>query len=65
MSDTAAFFHEMAPTLTANLLTVTVVYCIARVSQSERRGEEGHFHHLSLVVMVLLSALYGLYTWRS
>ena len=64
MSGSAAFFHAMAPTLTANLLTVTFVYCIARVTQMERSGEEGRGTHLWLVVMVLLFALYGLYVWE-
>ena len=64
MSGTDDFFHAMAPTLTANLLTVAFVYCLARITQMERNGEEGRLSHLWLVVMVLLFALYGLYLWR-
>ena len=65
MSESAAFFHEMAPTLTANLLTVTFVFCLARIAHGEGKGEEGRLHYLWLIVMVLLTALYGLYTWRN
>jgi len=54
MSGSGAFFHAMAPTLTTNLLTMTFVYCIARVTQMERSGEEGRATHLWLVAMMLL-----------
>ena len=39
MSETAAFFHAMAPTLIANVLTVVFVYCFAAIGQQERSGE--------------------------
>jgi hypothetical protein len=61
----AAFFHAMAPTLTANLLTVTFVYCCAKVAQSERRGEEGRLTYLWLMALVLMFMLYGFYTWKN
>jgi hypothetical protein len=44
-------------------MTVVLVYCFAMVSQREKRGEEGRLTHLWLIVMVLSSMLYGLYTW--
>jgi len=37
---TIAFFQEMAPILIANVLTVTFVYCFAKVHQKELKGEE-------------------------
>ena len=64
MSGTAEFFHAMAPNLTANVLTVTLVYCVAKVSQKELSGEEGRGTYLWLAVMVLLITLYGLYSWH-
>lgn len=64
MSGTEGFFHAMAPTLTANLLTVTFVYCVARVTQMERNGQEGRGTHLWLTTLVLLFALYGFYVWK-
>lgn len=64
MSAMAPFFHAMAPTLTANILTVAFVYCFAKVVQCERRGEEGYGSYLWLIVMILLFTLYGLYTWK-
>lgn len=63
MSGTKEFFHALAPFLTANVLTVTLVYCFAKIDQRERAGEEGRLTHLWLIVMVLLFMLYGLYTW--
>ena len=46
------------------MLTVTFVYCFAKISQKELRGEEeGHLTYLWLIVMVLLFMLYGFYTW--
>jgi hypothetical protein len=63
MSGTEAFFHDLAPFLTANVLTVTLVYCFVKIDQRERSGEEGRLTHLWLIVMVLLFMLYGLYTW--
>jgi hypothetical protein len=38
---TVAFFQAMAPVLIANVLTVTFVYCFAKIHQKERIGEEG------------------------
>ena len=63
MSGTAEFFHAMAPNLTANVLTVTFIYCVAKVTQKELSGEEGRGTYLWLAAMVLLFTLYGLYTW--
>lgn len=64
VSGTVAFFKAMAPVLTANLLTVTFVYCIAKYSQKELRGEEeGQLTYLWLIVVVLLFVLYGFYVW--
>ena len=58
----------MAPHLTANLLTVTFVYCVARVTQMERKmersAEGGRATHLWLAAMVLLFTLYGFYVWE-
>ena len=64
MSGAAPFFHAMAPTLTANILTVTFVYCFARIAQMERSGEEGYGTFVWLIVLILMFALYGLYVWR-
>ena len=64
VSGTVAFFKEMAPILTANVLTVTFVYCFARISQKELKGEEeGRLTYLWLIILVFLFMLYGLYTW--
>jgi hypothetical protein len=61
---TAAFFQAMAPVLTANVLTVTLVYCFARITQKELKGEEdGRLTYLWLIVRVFLFMLYGLYIW--
>ena len=46
----------MAPHLTANLLTVTFFYCVARITQMERNGQEARATHLWLTAMVLLFA---------
>jgi hypothetical protein len=64
MSGTKAFFHALAPFLTANVLTVTLVCCFAKVDQQDHAGEEGHLTHLWLIILVLLFMLYGLYTWE-
>jgi hypothetical protein len=56
-------FTPLAPTLVANILTVVLVYCFAMINQREKHGEEGRLTHLWLIVMVLSSTLYGLYTW--
>ena len=61
---TVAFFLAMAPALTANVLTVTLVYCFAKITQKELNGEEeGRLTYLWLIVLVLLFMLYGLYSW--
>ena len=61
---TVAFFQAMAPILIANVLTVTFVYCFAKIHQKELAGEEeGRLTYLWLIIIVLLSMLYGLYTW--
>jgi hypothetical protein len=52
----------MAPVLTANVLTVTFVYCFAKIHKKELKGEEeGHLTYLWLNVLVFLFMLYGLY----
>jgi hypothetical protein len=61
---TVAFFKEMAPVLTANVLTVTFVYCFVKITQKELKGEEeGRLTYLWLIIMVFLFMLYGLYIW--
>ena len=61
---TVAFFLATAPALTANVLTVTLVYCFAKITQKELNGEEeGRLTYLWLIVLVLLFMLYGLYSW--
>ena len=61
---TRAFFKEMAPVLTANVLTVTFVYCFVKITQKELKGEEeGRLTYLWLIIMVFLFMLYGLYIW--
>jgi hypothetical protein len=61
---TVASFQAMAPVLIANVLTVTFVYCFAKIHQKERIGEEeGRLTYLWLIVLVFLFMLYGLYTW--
>jgi hypothetical protein len=42
---TVAFFKAMAPILTANVLTVTLVYSFVKVDQRECAGEEGRLSH--------------------
>ena len=64
VNGTAAFFQAMAPVLIANVLTVTFVYCFARIRQKERIDEdEGRLTYLWLIVLVFSFMLYGLYTW--
>jgi hypothetical protein len=54
----------MAPVLTVNVLTVRLVYCFARITQKELKGEEdGRLTYLWLIVRVFLFMLYGLYIW--
>ena len=61
---TVAFFQAMAPILIANVLTVTFVYCFAKIHQKELAGdEEGRLTYLWMIIVVLLFMLYGLYTW--
>lgn len=56
MIGTEAFFHAMAPALTANLLTVTLVYCFAKIAQKEQRSDEdGVGTYIWLVAMCLCS----------
>jgi high-affinity Fe2+/Pb2+ permease len=58
------FFQAMASVLIANVLTVTFVYCFAKIHQKECIGEEeGRLAHLWLIILVFLFMLYGLYTW--
>ena len=65
ISGTVAFFKAMAPMLIANVLTVTFVYCCAKISQLEQKGgEEGRLIYLWLLILVFFFMLYGLYTWR-
>jgi hypothetical protein len=64
VSGTVAFFKAMAPVLIANVLTVTFVYCFAKISQKELKGEEeGRLTYLWLIILVFLFMLYGLHTW--
>jgi hypothetical protein len=61
---TGAFCKEIAPVLTANVLTVTFVYCFVKFTQKELKGEEvGRLTYLWLIIMVFLFMLYGLYIW--
>jgi hypothetical protein len=61
---TAAFFKAMAPVLIANVLTVTFVYCFAKISKLEQKGEEDErLTYLWLIILVVLFMLYGLYVW--
>ena len=63
ISGTIAFFKAMAPVL-ANVLTVTFVYCFAKISRKELKGEdEGRLTYLWLIILVFLFMLYGLHTW--
>jgi heme/copper-type cytochrome/quinol oxidase subunit 2 len=63
-TDTVSFFQAMAPILIANVLTVTFVYCFAKIHQRElAQEEEGRLTYLWLIIMVFLFMLYGLYTW--
>ena len=64
ISGTVGFFKAMAPVLIANILTVTFVYCFAKIGQKEREGEEeGKLTYLWLLFLVFLFRLYGLYVW--
>ena len=64
LNGTAAFFQALAPVLIGNVLTVTFVYCFAKIHQKERiREEEGRLTYLWLIVLVFLFILYGLYAW--
>ena len=64
ISGTVAFFKAMTPVLIANVLTVTFVYCFAKITQMEQKGEEeGRLTYLWLLVLVFVFMLYGLYVW--
>jgi hypothetical protein len=64
ISGTVAFFKAMTPVLVANVLTVTFVYCFAKITQLAQKGEEeGHLTYLWLLVLVFVFMLYGLYVW--
>lgn len=64
ISENAAFFKAMAPVLTANILTVTFVYCFAKISQLEQNREDGgKLTYLWLLIVVFTFILYGLYVW--
>jgi hypothetical protein len=63
-TDTVSFFQAMVPILIANVLTVTFVYCFAKIHEKELAGDEkGRLTYLWLIIMVFLFMLYGLYTW--
>jgi heme/copper-type cytochrome/quinol oxidase subunit 2 len=63
-TNTVSFFQAMAPILIANVLTVTFVYCFAKIHQKElAQEEEGRLTYLWLIILVFLFMLYGLYTW--
>ena len=63
-TSTVSFFQAMAPLLIANVLTVTFVYCFAKIHQKELAGEEeGRLTYLWLIILVFLFMLYGLYAW--
>ena len=52
-------FAEPAP-----VFRRTLVYCIAKITQLEQKGEEeGHLTYLWLLVLVFVFMLYGLYVW--
>jgi hypothetical protein len=54
----------MTPGLIAKILTVTFVYCFAKITQKELKGEEeGRLTYFWLLIIVVLFMLYGLYTW--
>ena len=38
ISGTVTFFKAMTPVLVANVLTVTFVYCFAKITQLEQKG---------------------------
>lgn len=63
MNGTEAFFHAMAPVLTANVLTVAFIYSFWAYCQKEKRQEIGGGHLLSLLIAIFSFMLYGLYTW--
>ena len=64
ISGTVAFFKAMTPVLIANVLTVTFIYCFAKITQLEKKGEEeGSLTYLWLLVLVFVFMLYGLYVW--
>ena len=48
ISGTVAFFKAMAPVLTANVLTVTFVYCFAKDQPERAQGRGRGSPHLPL-----------------
>jgi hypothetical protein len=58
MTGTAAFFREMAPLLTANLLTLLFVYSLWAYSRVEKSKV-----YLWNALLVILLAMYGWYSW--
>ena len=58
MNNTALFFHDLAPLLTANLLTLLFVYSLWAYDKVEKSG-----WYLWAAMMVILLAMYGWYTW--
>jgi hypothetical protein len=62
ISGTVDFFKAMSPILFANLLTVTFIYCFAKITQLEQKGEEEGTSHLPLAARSRFM-LYGLYVW--
>ena len=64
MIGTVSFFHAMAPILTANILTATLVYCFARIAQKEERAQgDGLGTYVWLILVIFVFMLYGFYTW--
>ena len=55
ISGTVAFFNAMALVLIANVLTVTLVYRFAKISQLEERGEEGGVSPISWLLVLIFS----------
>jgi len=48
LNGTAAFFQALAPVLIGNVLTVTFVYCFAKIHQKEGIGKEERSPNLSV-----------------
>ena len=59
-TDTVSFFQAMAPILIANVLTVTFVYCFAKIHQRELAGEqEGRLTYVWLIILSSCSCFTG------